>query len=64
MTDEHLDDGSIENADDFGAVIAEAVEQAVRSDVDVRGVWQVTTGGSCHHWEVEIVELAPDHGDD
>ncbi len=58
MTHDQLRDVSITNADEFQAVLAEAVEKAVKSDVDVRGAWEFRTDGSTHDWEVEIVELA------
>ncbi|MXR51033.1 hypothetical protein GRX03_05355 [Halovenus sp. WSH3] len=66
MTHEKLRDESIANADEFEAVLAEAVEKAIESDVDVRGAWEFRTRGSTHDWEVEIVELArrPDDEDE
>lgn len=58
MTNEKLRDESITSADEFKAVLAEAVEKAIKSDVDVRGAWEFRTRGSTHDWEVEIIELA------
>lgn len=64
MTADHLDDGSISDAAEFQAVLEETIERAVQADVDVRGAWEFETAGSTHLWEVEIVELARDHGTD
>jgi hypothetical protein len=64
MSQNKLDDGSITSADDFEAVLAEAVEQAIKADIDVRGAWEFRTGGSTHDWEVMINELATRDGDD
>lgn len=58
MTHDQLRDVSITSADEFQAVLAEAVEKAVKADVDVRGAWEFRTDGSTHDWEVEVVELA------
>ncbi|RQG87035.1 hypothetical protein EA462_15455 [Natrarchaeobius halalkaliphilus] len=58
MTRDQPGDGSITNADDFEAALAEVVEKAVEADVDVRGAWEFRTRGSIHEWEVEIIELA------
>lgn len=66
MTRDHLRDVSITSAEEFKAVLAEAVEKAIHSDVDVRGAWEFQTRGSTNDWEVEIVELAkyPDDEDE
>lgn len=66
MTHEKLRDDSITSADEFEAVLAEAVEKAIENDVDVRGAWEFRTRGSTHDWEVEIIELAryPDDEDE
>lgn len=56
-----IPDGSIESASEFRAVLAEAVEQAILADIDVKGAWEFETGGSHHHWEVQVVELAREH---
>lgn len=58
MTRDQLSDVSITSADEFQSILAEAVEKAVKADVDVRGAWEFRTDGSTHDWEVEIVELA------
>ena len=63
MTRDILTDVSIENAEEFEAVLAAAVEKATEANVDVRGAWEFQTRGSTHDWEVEIIELARD-GDD
>jgi hypothetical protein len=60
MTAKHIADGSITTKRNFEAVLAAAVEQAINADLDVRGAWEFETGGSVHHWEVEIYELAKD----
>lgn len=64
MTRDHLHDVSITSAAEFEAVLAEAVEKAIKADVDVRGAWEFQTRGSTHDWEVEIVELAKDLDDE
>lgn len=58
MTHKKLRDVSITSADEFEAVLAEAVEKAIGEDVDVRGAWEFRTRGSTYDWEVEIIELA------
>lgn len=58
MTRDQLRDVSITSADEFEAVLAEAVERAIEADVDVRGAWEFRTRGSTYDWEVEIIELA------
>ena len=58
MTRKQLDDGSITSKDEFEAILAEAVEKAIKADVDVRGAWEFQTRGSIHDWEVQITELA------
>ena len=58
MTHEKLRDDSITSADEFEAVLAEAVEKAIEADVEVRGAWEFRTRGSTHDWEVEVIELA------
>jgi hypothetical protein len=58
MTRDQLHDVSITCASEFEAVLAEAVEKAVKADVDVRGAWEFQTRGSTHDWEIEIIELA------
>lgn len=58
MTRERLADVRIEDDEDFEAVLAEAVEKALETGVDVRGAWAFETAGSTYNWEVEIVELA------
>jgi len=58
MTRDDLQDVSITSADEFEAVLAEAVEKAILSDVDVLGAWEFRTRGSTHEWEVNISELA------
>mgnify|MGYP007039247309 CR=1 FL=1 len=58
MTRDQLRDVSITSADEFEAVLAEAVKRAIEADVDVRGAWEFQTRGSTHEWEVEIIELA------
>ncbi len=63
MTRDQLRDVSITSTDEFEAVLAEAVEKAIKADVDVRGAWEFQTRGSTHDWEVEIIELAR-HPDD
>lgn len=60
MTRDNLQDVSITSADKFEAVLAEAVEKAIMSDVDVRGAWEFRTRGSTHDWELIISELAID----
>jgi hypothetical protein len=64
MTRDQLQDVSITSAAEFKAVLAEAVEKAIKADVDVRGAWEFQTRGSTHNWEVEIVELARDLDDE
>ena len=64
MTRDQLRDVSITSADEFEAVLAEAVEKAIKADVDVRGAWEFQTRGSTHDWEVEVVELARDFDDE
>lgn len=63
MRRDQLRDVSITTAEEFRAVLAEAVENALCADVDVRGAWEFQTRGSTHDWEVEIIELAK-HLDD
>lgn len=58
MTRDKLQDVSIRSADEFEAILAEAVEKAIKSDVDVRGAWEFQTRGSTYDWEVNISELA------
>ena len=58
MTRDQLDDGSITTDDEFEAILAEAVEKAIKADVDVRGAWEFQTRGSTYDWEVQITELA------
>jgi len=58
MIRDQLDDVSITSDDDFEAILAEAVEKAIKADVDVRGAWEFRTRGSTHDWEVQITELA------
>lgn len=60
MTRDTLADVTIDSDDDFEAVLAEAVERAVKAGVDVRGSYAFRTGGSTHEWELQIVELAND----
>lgn len=65
MTDDQLSDVSVASAEEFEAVLAEAVEKAVHADVDVRGAWEFRTRGSTYDWEVTITELAKQlDGDD
>lgn len=64
MTRDPLTDVSIQTAEEFEAVLAAAVEKAVKADVDVRGAWEFQTRGSTHDWEVEIIELARDRDDE
>ncbi|MFD1589195.1 hypothetical protein ACFR9U_19635 [Halorientalis brevis] len=64
MTRDQFHDVSISSAAEFEAVLAEAVEKAIKADVDVRGAWEFRTRGSTHDWEVEIVELAKDFDDE
>lgn len=66
MTHEKLRDDAITSAEDFEAVLAEAVEKAIERDVDVRGAWEFRTRGSTYDWEVQITELAryPDDEDE
>lgn len=63
MTRDQLSDLDVTTPADFEAVLAEVVETAFKSDVDVRGAWNFRTDGSTHDWEVEIFELAR-HPDD
>jgi hypothetical protein len=60
MTRDPLADVSIDSTDEFRAVLAAAVEKAVKANVDVRGAWEFRTKGSTHDWEVETIELARD----
>jgi hypothetical protein len=60
MTRDNLQDVPITSADEFEAVLAEAVEKAIMSDVDVRGSWEFRTRGSTYDWELIITELAKD----
>jgi hypothetical protein len=60
MTCDQLDDVTITNADEFEAILAEVVEKAVKTEVDVRGAWEFQTRGSTYDWEVQITELAKD----
>ena len=62
MTRDPLEDLSIGSIDEFERALAALVEKADNAGVDVRGAWAFETRGSIHHWEVEIVELANDHG--
>lgn len=64
MTHNKLRDVSITSADEFEAVLAEAVEKAVKADVGVRGAWEFRTRGSTHDWEVKVIELARDADDE
>jgi hypothetical protein len=64
MTRDNLQDVSITSADEFEAVLAEAVEKATMSDVDVRGAWEFRTRGSTLDWEVNISELARHDADE
>ena len=64
MTRDPLADVSIESAEEFEAALAAVVENAVKSNVDVRGAWEFRTRGSIHDWEVEIFELATDNDDE
>ncbi|AUX08042.1 hypothetical protein AArcSl_0389 [Halalkaliarchaeum desulfuricum] len=63
MTRDQHRDISITSGDDFEAVLAEAIEQAVQADVDVRGAWEFQTNGRTHAWDVVIDELATDLDD-
>lgn len=58
MTRDHHPDLQIATTEEFESMLAAIVEEAVESDVDVRGAWEFRTDGSTHEWEVEIVELA------
>ncbi|MFC4989816.1 hypothetical protein [Saliphagus infecundisoli] len=60
MTRDQLDDVTITSSDEFEAILAEAVEKAVETEVDVRGAWEFRTRGSTYDWEVQITELARD----
>ncbi len=64
MTDDYLRDNPITSADEFEAMLAEAVAKAIEADVDVRGAWEFQTGGSTHDWELKIIELARDETDE
>lgn len=64
MTQEKLRDDAITSAEDFEAVLAGAVEQAIKRDVDVRGAWEFRTRGSTYDWEVQITELARNPDDE
>lgn len=64
MSRKRLNDVTIESPEEFEAVLAEAVEKAIKADVDVRGAWEFQTGGSIHDWEVAIVELARSHDEE
>jgi 3-keto-L-gulonate-6-phosphate decarboxylase len=64
MTRDQLNDVSITSANEFEAVLAEAVENAIEADVDVRGAWEFRTRGSTYDWEVEITELHRDLDDE
>jgi hypothetical protein len=64
VTGDYLDTGSMADAAAFQAVLGEAVERALKADVDARGAWEVEIAGSTHLWDVEIVELAEEHGPD
>ena len=60
MTDEKSLDVSITTPEEFEAVLAAAVEKAIKADVDVHGAWEFRTGGSTHDWEVQVIELDRD----
>ena len=63
MTGPLLENVDVSSASAFEAVLAEAVERAIKADVEVRGAWEFQTRGSTHHWEVEIYELAKENGE-
>ena len=58
MTHEKLPDDLVTSGDEFEAVLAEVVENAIEEQVDVRGAWEFRTNGSTHDWEVQISELS------
>lgn len=62
MSREHLPDLTVDDDETFEALLAELVELADNSGVDVRGAWSFKTRGSILNWEVEIIELANDEG--
>jgi hypothetical protein len=64
MTRDNLSDVSLSSEAEFESVLAEVVERAIKSGVDVRGAWEFQTRGSTHNWEVEIVELDKELDDD
>ena len=64
MTRDNVSDVSLSSEAEFESVLAEVVERAIKSGVDVRGAWEFQTRGSTHNWEVEIIELDKDIDDD
>lgn len=64
MTRNQLSDVSITSPEEFEAVLAEVVENAVESDIEVRGAWEFRTRGSIHEWEVKVIELDRRFDDD
>lgn len=64
MSEKNLTDGTITTEQDFEALLADAVEQAITAGIDVRGAWEFETGGSVHNWEIEVLELHRDYEED
>lgn len=63
MTRDPFSDLTITSSEEFEAVLAVAIEQAVDAGVDIRGAWEFDTRGSVHDWEVEIMALARESDD-
>lgn len=57
-------DDTIDTAAEFEAALANTVEAAIHGGLDVRGAWEFETAGSTHYWEINLVELARDEGDE
>lgn len=62
MSRDQLPDVTVDDDETFEALLAELVELADNAGVEVCGAWSFETRGSIHNWEVEIVELANDKG--
>jgi hypothetical protein len=58
MTPTQLTDVTIDTAEDFESVLADAAELASESNIDIEGAWQFDTNRSTIHWEAEIYQLA------
>lgn len=63
MTRDTTRDDTGSGPEEFRAALAATVEAAVADGIDVRGAWEVETGGSSQDWEIQIVELVREDDD-